>query len=245
MSVENAVRKRTELVERLGKATLNVKYPDEFELYVIALELVDSKSTTLEYFIFPVMPNSIDENQPYINNIKKTQSGVSIMSSNNFNPVDINISGSFGRKFRVLLGTDYKDFVSSFKSESGKITKSSFKKGVKDFFDKRVKTGYGCYKVLEDIIKQSGQLDSYGGVKTLIFHNLALGNSYIVKPLSLRPSQTQESNMIWNYTLNMKGVADLKSLSSAKDLQEQRKRLVISGFTQSRVDGLLNTLTSF
>lgn len=245
MSIENVVRKRTELVERVGKTALNVKYPDEFELYVIALELVDSKSNTLEYFIFPVMPNSIDESQPYINNIRKTQSGVSVMSSNNFNTVDINISGSFGRKFRVLLGADYKEFISSFKSESGKVTKSSFKKGIKDSFDKRIKTGYGCYKVLEDIIKQSGQLDLYGGVKTLIFHNLALGNSYIVKPLTLRPSQSQESNMIWNYTLNMKGIGNLKSLSSAKDLQEQRRRLVISGFTQSRVDGLLNTLTSF
>lgn len=245
MSLETAIAKRAGALTTIGKAALNVKFPDEFELYVLAFELTDSLGKTLKYFIFPVNPSSIDESKPYIVNIKKTQGGVSVLSSNQFNPVDINLSGSFGRKFRVLLGGDYTDFISSFKDESGSITKSSFKKRTKEFFDERVKTGYGSCKVLESIIEASKELDVFGKPKVLIFHNLALGNSYIVKTTNLRFTQSQESNMIWNYSLSLKGVAKLSSFSSSREREEQTKRLVASGFAQKRVDGLLNTLTSF
>lgn len=243
MSLETVIAKRAGALTTIGKAALNVKYPDEFELYVIGLELTDSLGKTLRYFIFPVMPSSLDESKPYISNIKKTQGGVSVLTSNQFSPVDINISGSFGRKFRVLLGGDYKDFISSFKDESGGFSKSSFKKGIKEFFDQRVKTGYGSCKIMENIIEETKELDTFGKPKILIFHNLALGNSYIVRPLTLRFSQSQESNMIWNYNLNLKGVGKLNSFFLNRT--EQSKRLVISGFAQKRVDNLLNTLTSF
>ncbi len=245
MSLETAISKRSEGLTTLGKAALNIKFPDEFELYVISFELVDSQGTTLRYFIFPVNPSSIDEQKNYLHNIKKTQGGVSVLSSSSFNPTDINISGSFGRKFRVLLGGDYKDFVSSFKDSSSSITKSSFKKGVKEFFDERVKTGFGSCKVLESVIEESKELDIHGKPKSLIFHNLALGNSYIVKTSTLRFSQSQESNMIWNYSLSLKGVGKLETFLSQKQMEQHSKRLVISGFTQKRVDSLLNTLTSF
>lgn len=236
MSLEGAISKRTESLTRVGKIGLNVQFPTEFELYVLAFELIDSNSNTLQYFIFPVNPSSLEQSENFNSNVKKTQNGVVVLSSPNFIPLDISLSGTFGRKFRVLLGSDYKSFINSFKN--------SLKEGVKDFFDERVKSGYGCCKILEEIIRESNKLDEYGGVKTLILHNLAFGNSYIVIPTNLRFSMSQESNMIWNYQLSLKAIGDRSIFTKAKQQTEQRFRLVLSGFLQSRVDNTLNTITT-
>lgn len=244
MSINNAIRNYTQGIETLGKSAMNIKYPDEFEVYMIALELLDSKGKTLNYFIFPVMPSTLSDDSQQIHNVKKTLGGVSVLSTVGFVPTDINLVGNFGRRFRVLLGGDWNDVVSSFKDNGGQVTKGSFKQGVKEVFDDRVKTGYGCCKVLESIVNNSNVLDDDGGVKTLIFHNLALGNSYVVKSMGLVFSQSQETNMIWGYTLKLKSIAPLSALYTSKQLQEQRLRLNVQGYAQSRVDSLVNKLTS-
>lgn len=243
MSVENAVRKRALLFEEVGKAALNVKYPNEFELYVIALELINAKGDTLRYFVFPVMPSNIDETKPQLTNIKKTLGGVSVLSTPGFIPTDITITGNFGRKLRILLGTDYQEFLNSFQ-DYGKVTKESFSKGVQDVFEDRIKSGYGCCKILEEIIEECNTIDETDGIRSLIFHNLALGNSYLVKPTTLRFFQSQESNMIWNYNLTLKSIAPLDSLYSEDQLEEMRKRLTITGYIQKQVDRVVNGLTS-
>lgn len=242
MSIENAVRKRALLLENIGQTALNIKYPKEFELYVVALELINQQNVTEKYFVFPVMPSSFDESTTYINNVKKTLGGVVALSSTNFVPTDISLTGNFGRKFRVLLGTDYKDFVSSF-VDNGKLTKESAKEGVYELFDERVKTGYGCCKILEDLVNQKNHLSFANGMKRLVFHNLAFGNSYIVKPQSIAFSQSQESNMIWNYRLNLKTIAPLDALYSNSEQEEQRKRLGTTAFIQKGVDNVVNNLT--
>ena len=57
-------------------------------------------------------------------------------------------------------------------------------------------------------------------------------------------SQSQETNMIWGYTLKLKSIAPLSALYTSKQLQEQRLRLNVQGYAQSRVDNLVNKLTS-
>ena len=221
---------------------MNVKHPDEFELYVIALELIDSKRNTLKYFVFPVMPSTIDDTIQQVHNIKRTLGGITVLSSNTFVPTDVNLQGSFGRKLRVLVGGTLTDFVSAFKDNSGKLTRSSFKKGTQEFFDNRVKTGYGSCKVLQEIIQDSNTLDDNGGVKTLIFHNLALGNSYIVKPINLKFMMSQETNMIWNYNLVFKTLAPLSALYTAQELKQKRVTLAVNGFAKTRVDNVVNKI---
>ena len=245
MSIENAVlRRTTALLGGLGKAALNLKHPDEFELYVLALELVDSNGDTLKYFVFPINPSNIDESKQEITNIKKTLNGVVSLSSPSFIPTDITLAGNFGRKFKVLLGEDYQEVLSSFKdSATSKATGKSLKNGVKELFDKRIKTGYGCCKVLEEMIEDVKKTDENGGVKTLIFHNPALGNSYIVKPLSLRFFQSQESNMIWNYNLTLKSTAPLKAFMSAAQLEEVRYRLSATAWIQTQTNRVVNKLS--
>jgi len=242
MSIENAVRKRALLVESAGQTILNIKYPNEFELYVIALELVNQQNVTEKYFVFPIMPSTIDESLQQTHNIKRTLGGVVTLSSPNFVPVDISLTGNFGRKFKVLLGTDYKDFISSF-VDNGKVTNNSFANGVYELFDNRVKTGYGCCKILEELVSQKNQISYSGGMKKLILHNLSFGNSYLVKPMSISFSQSQESNMIWNYRLDLKAIAPLDALYTDSELEEQRKRLGTTAFIQKGVDNVVNNIT--
>lgn len=238
MSIENALRNRVRLLESVGQVGANIKHPSEFELYVVALELLNQNGDTERYFIFPVMPKSLSENSVDIVNIKKTMTGVHVLKTSNFIPTDITLSGTFGRKFRMLLGGDYIDFIQSIKIPFSK------KENQRPEFDTRVKTGYGNCKILESIVSEARSIDpETGGVKTLIFHNLALGNSYIVQPQSLKFEQSEESNMIWNYTLQMKSLAPLSSFQTKKDNERQRTRLSMSGYAQTRVDGLVGSLT--
>lgn len=237
MSLENAILNRSTLLQTLGKNALNVKYPKEFELYVCALELLDSSNTTLRYFVFPVMPSSIDENMPQITNVKKTLAGVTVLSTPTFIPTDINLSGNFGRSFKVLLGGDFLDFISSFKNNASKG-------GEPDFFDERVKSGYGCIKILEEIIKESNNVDADGGLRKLILHNPSIGNSYFVKAMNLKFNQNEQMNMIWNYNVQFKSIAPLDSLFSKSQLEGSAAKLVATAFAQKQVDNLVNKIGS-
>lgn len=244
MSIENAVRRRTLLLERLGKTGLNIKYPDEFELYVMALELLDQDFNTLRYFVFPVMPDSFSEDSQQLHSIKKTLGGVHVLATTNFIPTDISLSGTFGRRLRVLLNGTYTDLIASFRTPQGVANWQSVKKGTTEFFDEDIKTGYGCTKILESMINETNVIDSTGGIKTLIFHNLALGNSYVVRPMGLILTQDRNSNMLWNYRLTLKSLAPLSALYSSKQLRDKRLELGKTDFIQKGVDNVIRNLTS-
>lgn len=243
MSIENAVRNKAVLLEQLGKSVLNIKHPKEFELYLCALELISETGKTLRYFVFPVMPSNFEETQAHITNVKKTLGGVTVLLTPTFVPTDISISGNFGRKFKILLGSDYVDFASSFKADDGKITKDSVKGGISQVFDERIKTGYGCCKILEEIINECNKIDE-DGMRQLILYNPTLGNNYIVRPTSLKFSQSQETNMIWSYSLQLKAIASLDSFQTAEEIEEQSQRLNATGYVQKQVDRVVGGLTS-
>lgn len=244
MSVESAIKNQAIQLESVGKAVLNVMYPKEFELYVIALELIDGDGVTLKYFIFPVNPSSLDETDNTITNVKKTLTGIVSLRNPTFTPTDINLNGTFGRRFRVLLGTDYVNFISSFTTTpgalGGDVTSSSLEDGVAQVFDERVKTGYGCLNILKDIVKASLVADTKGP-RTLILHNLAFGSTYVVDFVSMKTSMSQDSNMLHNYSLSLKAVAPLDALRGT-DLKDERIRLTTTGYVQTQTNRLVQGL---
>lgn len=241
MSIENATLRRLGSLSTVGKMALNVAYPDEFELYLCALEVTDANYNTLQYFVFPVMPASMDETQTFMSNVKKTLGGVVVINSQGFVPRDIMLSGTFGRKFRTLLGGDYVDVVSSFNSNN-KVARASILGGIKQVFDERVKTGYGCVKILEELVNSANIVDE-NGPRNVIFHNPAAGNSYLIKPQSFKLSQNQETNMIWSYSLAMKAIADLKDIQSGQQLKKNRERLVMTGYMQGKTNDVIDSIT--
>jgi len=193
------------LLNSIGKAAISALYPNDFEIYLCTLELVDSEGKSIQSLIFPVNPDSISEMNNMIVNIQKTNQGVSVLKTKTFIPVDISLSGNFGRRFRFLLGATGLDAAAvSFKSKQDEAEEGEPKE-----FSKQLKTGYGCTKVLEKLIKKSNTLDGKGNPYRLYFYNLAFGTSYLVVPLSIGFKQDMGTNMIWNYDLNMKAVAPL------------------------------------
>ena len=214
-----------ELRDTVGKAALNTMFPKDFEYYMVSFELVDSNNKVVKFFTFPIMPESLTENIQTNQKIKKTAGGITILSSNTFQPVEISLNGSFGRSFKFLLGGDI-------------VTGNGFLSGIKDTlksvaFSTRVKTGYGCIKVLQDMIQKSNELDSLGNPYRLYFYNTITGNSYWVKNPSMRFNNTIQKNMMAEYSLSMTGVANLgdivsKGYSSKKQLVTQMTTSLIS-----------------
>lgn len=244
MSIEGVALKHASSLVSIGKIGLNIAYPKEFELYICALELVDEDFNTLQYFVFPTMPTNMDENQSFSSNVKKTLGGVVVINSPTFIPRDITLAGTFGRKFRVLLGDSYEELISSFKNQGGKLTGKSILGGIKTVFDKRVKTGYGCMKILEEIVNEANKIDpETKKARRLILHNPAIGNSYLVKPMSLKQSMSQETNMIWSYSLSLKAIANLEDIYSDEDLKKQRFRLNATSYLQKKIDAVINKVT--
>jgi hypothetical protein len=211
-----------------GKEYLNATYPDEFEYYACALELTDETGKVLEFFSFPIMPQSISETKFAPTNIKKTLGGVVITNHTTFNPFDISLNGHFGRKFRkVLYEKEEKKKGNSETGESGAdlpyegITYQQANQGVilptppKKIFSSEYKTGYGCIKILENIFSRAHRgVDKNRKPLRLYFYNLSLSSNYLVEPVNLQLSQSRDQNMLWQYNLQLKAVAPARLVNS-------------------------------
>lgn len=246
MSVQALKKQFISKVGVLGKVGLNSLYPNDFELYVFALELVNSKGDTEEYFIFPVNPSNFEESSQSNTTVTKTMSGVVTLSSESFNPVDIMISGTFGRRFKMLIGGDLIDFSAlSYSTKSGLFSaQKAGQKFKKSIFNSRIKSGYGSCKVLEAIVKKSHALDQYSKPYSLYLYNLALGNNYLAKALNITFKQDMSTNGIWNYTLSLKGLGNLDSIDGGKSLKSLSASLATSSVIQGASNVALNKATS-
>lgn len=223
-------------------ALMSKIYPVDFEAYMITFELCNSKGKTLDFFTFPIMPNnlSIDEESPV--KIENTFGGVNSISSNIFVPKTINLSGNFGRQFRVLVRNKVvTPFVSKVIQERDYGVGGVQRKELE--ISNSLKTGYGSYKVLQSIINRAVEVDEYGECNKLYMYNMAYGESYLVKPVSFRGSQSIGNNGIWNYDLVLKAVCPLH-LDAHKKGQELTKiyniatvqtslNIVLSGIRQT------------
>lgn len=195
----------------LGKSYLNSLYPDEIEYYACAFELVDSNGNAVEFFSFPVMPNSMTEQFQTIASIKKTFGGVVVNKNSTFIPFNIQVSGDFGRRFRNVYSGNK---IDSINGNNKQITNNNLNQKkdlqgntVTSFFDTDNKTGYGSTKILESIFKKSLKVDDYGGSYNLYFYNLSFNSKYNVEVINFNFSQNRDRNMIWTYSFSLRAIA--------------------------------------
>jgi hypothetical protein len=212
-SLTSVYQNTLSVVSTMGKAALHALVPDDFEYYMCALELIDSQGNTRAYMNFPVMPNNIMENKTQIATITKTNNGVVTQFNSSFNPRDISIQGTFGRKLRLVSGT--------YAPEDDRGI-SLFSVGVPaiDMFTAQkvdVRTGYGLVKILQKIVQRSQQLDFYYKPYVLVFYNYALNTHYIVEVMQDSYSQSMENNCLWYYSLEMKAVAPADLVRNNED----------------------------
>lgn len=235
-----ATRQRfLELVNSLGRSALNALYPDDFEYYVLTFELVDSRENSLDYITFPVNPDAFSESEIPLTTVKKTAGGVTAYSNDTFVPKMINLSGSFGRRFRLLLGAistsaviDQANAVFGRGSGGGSGATVNNRQ-----FSINLKTGYGVIKKIEKMIKRHNTLDEFGEPHKLYMYNLMNNNNYLVEPMSFDMFQDKgEANMIWNYNMSLTAIApvdqvatdtrELFSISSREAVQKTSNRIL-------------------
>ncbi len=149
----------------LGGASLNALYPKDFSWSMLALELVDSQQNTVDYFMWPILPDEIVETDVTLTNVRKTMTGVNVQKNQTFNPKNITLRGDFGRNFKLLLGGNQVIFAGfGLSTQSGQFSASSpnFFQNQPVQFSTIAKTGYGCVKLLESMKEKSKQLDGNG-----------------------------------------------------------------------------------
>jgi len=213
----------------LGRVALSTKYPNEFEVYIMSLELTDSDGKTVDFFSFPVMPSMISKPEAKKVKVKTSSSGTTVLTSDASTPSEISIKGDFGRSFKLVIkpqlgdvnGYGFKGFFSNLQVST-------------PTFDIGVKTGFGCIKVLQSIVNQSVALDSKGKPFRLYLYNMALAESYLVvtTPQGLVFSQSYDKNMIWSYSLSLTILAPLDKIKPI-DKQDSSKKLLEASIVQN------------
>jgi hypothetical protein len=239
MSLRSITREYNQQVSQLGRSLLHTVFPSDFEVYMMALELTDADGNTIDYLSFPIMPESIQKTELKRTTIKKTSSGVTVMSSATFTPEEITIKGNFGRSFKIMLGKEPSPQGVAFSIPGGKLNLTEKRSIKTPNFSIGVKNGYGATKILQSIINKSNGVGNDGRPFRLYFYNMALGESYLVAvPQSgLQLSMNQEKNMIWEYTLNLTTIAPL-SLSFFDNTKTSFSRLLSTSLVQSGLNKL-------
>ena len=238
------INKMKSMAQTIGTQAMSAMFPNDFELYMVALELTDSDDNVIDYLAFPIMPDSIQKTEPTRTNVKKSLSGITALTNPSFSPQEINIKGSFGRNFKILLnianpvqGAAFSTTAGKYDlfSISGRSTTLSFKG-----FDVGIKTGYGVIKILKAMASKSVGLGSNGKPLRLYFYNMALGESFlvIIPPSGVQYSQDLSKNMIWNYNLTMIALAPLEAVSSKADAKTSILNTLVSSAVQTGVNEL-------
>lgn len=213
----DGIRTAISTLDTAAKLTLNTLYPKEFEVYMVTLELVDSEDKALDYFTFPINPDSLSKTQPYLKQIERTAGAVVVNKTGYFVPQDISIKGTFGRQFRFVTrdrsigDVNWSGFLPQIKSKN---------EGENLEFSRYYKSGYGCFKIVQSICDEADKLDN-GLARKLYFHNLAMGESYLVEVMSFTGSQSLSSNMIWSYDLKLKILSNVLAQNKMKLLKQR------------------------
>lgn len=241
MGLVDVSSKYSDLLLTVGKQVINALFPNDFEYYFVALELVDSKQRTIEYLLFPVLPDSITETKSELTNIKKSAGGITSITTPSFVPRDIMMKGTFGRQFKFMLGAvDFTFAGIRFSTVGGVFTKEDMysKSVLKNIpFSPQIKTGYGVIKLLEAIIDKATALDDSNKPMNLYLYNLTLGNNYLVEPRLLTFSQDKSTNnTFWNYDLTLTAIAPLSAV------QANSKASLVRNFAFDLVDKEVNKL---
>lgn len=190
-------------LEVLSRNILNTKYPAEFEAYFVSLELVTPNNDIEEYFTFPINPISINKIEPRTKSIERTFGKIIVNKSDRFTPQDLTIKGNFGRDFKILVRQKGELSFNSILSISKFLSPEEF--------NPIIKSGYGSFKILQNICKKS-ETSIGGKPMKLYLHNYFLGESYLVEVIDFSADQSVQQNMMWNYTLRLKIISPLDQM---------------------------------
>jgi hypothetical protein len=224
------------LLASLARPVAGALFPEEFEVYMMTLELVDFNGDVADFFTFPIMPSEVTKTESEMTSVKTTAGGIVSLTTDALVPHEITINGDFGRNFKVLIGRELINFKAF--GESYKALKGGKFRQFKNPFSARIKTGYGCTKLLQHLVNKSVKLDGNNKPYKMFLHNPALGESYLVEKQSLTLRQdTNTQNMMWRYTLNFKILGDANLFADEGGASSLKKILGL-GLVQAGANSL-------
>lgn len=232
----NSAKALIDGIVSVGKAAIHCIMPDDIEYYLCSLELVDYKDNRIGFLSFTVMPEQIVESYTPIQTMIKTQRANVTTFNDSFQPVDISIAGTFGRKFRLLL--NYKDpYKSDALNTFGKSKIISLNFGEILGAEVGVKSGYGMTKILEHILRAANMTDYNGKPFYLKFCNYSLNTAYICDVVNFNLNQSMANNCMWNYSFTLRAVSDIRGY---KKLKNKLKELLPQVAANSIASGVTN-----
>jgi hypothetical protein len=214
------------VVSPAGRAILNQVAPNDFEYYLCSIEVVDANdlNNVLEFFTFPITPNNMSVIKSKSKTVTKTADGISVLENNSFVPIEMSISGDFGRKLKII-------------TRGGSDVKSD------NILTRNVKTGYGCVKVLENIYNRTSNL--YNGLPVLVFfYNYAFNANYLIEVTSFQASQDISKNMIWNYAMSFKAIAPADDIIDSPELKKRLSKYTTIDSVQKSAKNVLSFTSS-
>ena len=239
-------RKGLNLIFRLGKQIAASIFPNDFEYYLVTLELRDADDILVDLLAFPIQPSHLSESFSFNTTTTKTNEGIHILYNPSFQPVSINMRGNFGRNFKFLsaralplifkpIRTLKKKLTNSRRRQAGEAPLSDSKSLLdidnkyKTFFNKIITTGHGCVKALEKICLVSKERDYLNRPFILRYYNSFSGNEFVAVVKGFEKNQDEGSNTIWNYSLSLTAVAwaDDPSFTNLKPIAQKLLRRTI------------------
>ena len=231
-----------------ARAIQNSLFPSEFEYYALTLELVDSTGVTLEYLTFPVMPEQLTYDDMKVANVMKTIGGITAIDNQSYTPKVINIQGTFGKRFKLLIKPDIKQTEEQLPSPKFTVQGESYGGSrviKKPIFDERLKSGYGATKLLDSILTASSKLDDYGEPVRLYLYLPPLGDNFLVKCTQFQLSQNRTANNgYWNYNCQLTVIAPLDAIVDAATLKKSLQRNLVIDNLQKLGTETMNTAAS-
>lgn len=222
----------------VGDEVMNMVAPDNFEYYNCALELTDFDGNTVAYLSFDIMPNNIVIQKQPIVSIVKTITDIYTITNDSFNPFNISIQGTFGRKLRLLTTSkDVNESDGFSKRLNGNI-------GVFFDSDMLVKTGYGVIKMLQKIIEKSNSFSNISDCYRLKFHNYAFNTHNYVKVNSFDFNISTDNNFMWFYSLNMTAIDEAKDYREGREKTEYFLSKFLKTITNEGIKNLLSDIDS-
>lgn len=238
-SVQAIQQQALNMLGNVGRSALATMFPNDFEVYLCSLELTDSQGKTIDFFTFPIMPDSIQKTELKRTTVRNTAGGITTLSSPIYAPSEISIRGNFGRCFKILLSD--KESISGVAFSVSNGVYDLYQLGSKSSgmkmpdFNISVKTGYGATRILKAIISKSNGVDNEGKPFRLYFYNMAFGENYLVTipPSGSTFSMNLQKNMIWEYNINMTVVAPLEAVKNSPSESSMVKKVASSTIQKS------------
>lgn len=224
-----------------GRAALHATAPDDYEYYLCSFELFNSSMEKVGFISFVVMPNQIVESYSPIQVITKTHGSVITIFNPSFNPFDISLSGTFGKKFRIVKGL--KDPGEVDKKTAGNLALNLLVGKMSNISGTALgaKSGYGLTKVLQHILAASHGVDELGKPYILVFNNYAFNSHFVVNVVNYQFQQSYEQNMLWNYNINLKAVG-YKPIAISSTMSDFLSYVAANSISNG-VNNLINKMT--